>query len=93
MAVTIKEPSKMGKEMGTESGKSPPETATNTKVSTLRTKSKAMGYLLGMLAIYTRGITWRISGKDTEKCTGLTAAVTKVTGIREHSKVKVNLPL
>jgi hypothetical protein len=93
MAVTSKEPSKMGNETDTEFGKSPPETATSTKASTLRTKRKAMGSLLGMLVIYTRGITQRISGKDTEKCTGPTAAITKVTGIREHSKVKVNLPL
>lgn len=80
MGATLREISRKGLGKAMECGKRDQEWATSTRGSTRLIKSTGMEFFPGHQAMFIRVIMTKIWGQDTEKCTGVMAAITKEIG-------------
>ncbi len=89
MGVITKGTLRKEKETATVYGKDQWGTVINTRDNTCKIRRKDMAFLLGMQAIFIRGIIGMTKEKDTGRCIGLMEATTKDTGTRECKKARV----
>lgn len=80
MEVTSKGPLETVWDKVTVCGKKDLETAINTKASTLKIKSMATAYLLGLVAMYIREIIKSSFETTSDRCIGVMVVITKDNG-------------